>query len=94
MVNYCEDGIFAPYPWEACDQVHGYLLEWAGIFQGADLVKGGLGVVDKDFVLLAGCTSLHIPGNPVVHSWPGEMSLSLLDRFILPGVACGGVVVD
>jgi hypothetical protein len=69
-------------------------LEWVGIFRGADLVEGGLGTVDKDFILLTSRTSLHVLGNPMVHSWPGKMSLSLSDRFVLPGMACGGVVVD
>jgi hypothetical protein len=65
-----------------------------GIFQGADSVEGGLGMVDEDFILLTSRTSLHILGNPMVHSRPGKMSLSLSNRFVLPRVACSGVVMD
>jgi hypothetical protein len=51
-------------------------------------------MVDEDSILLTSRTSLHILGDPMVHSQPGETSLSLSDHFVPPGVACGGVVVD
>jgi hypothetical protein len=70
------------------------LLEWVSISQGANPVKGDFGVVDKDFILLAGCTPFHVLSDPMVHPWPGEVILSLPDCFVLPRVFCCGVVVD
>jgi hypothetical protein len=65
-----------------------------GIFWGANPVEGGLSAVDEDLILLAGHASLHVLGDPVVHPRPGEASFGLLNRFISPGMACGGVVMD
>jgi hypothetical protein len=93
MVNYGKNGILIVYFGEACDQVHRYLLEWMSIYQGANLVEGDLGVVDKDFILLAGCAPFYILSNPMVHSWPREAVFGLPDCLVSPRVSCCGMVM-
>jgi hypothetical protein len=58
------------------------------------LIEESFGVVNEDLILLAGRTSLHILGDPMVHPWPEEVPLGLLNRFISPGMACGGMVMN
>jgi hypothetical protein len=65
-----------------------------GTFWHADPVEGSLGAMDKDLILLTGCTSLHILGDSMVYPWPGEVLLSLPNHFVPPGVACGGMVMN
>jgi hypothetical protein len=65
-----------------------------GAFWGADLIEGGLGAVDKDLILLTGCTSLHVLGDLIVHPWPGKALLSLLNHFVSPRVACSRMVMN
>jgi hypothetical protein len=84
MVNYGENGVFVTYFWEACDQAHQYLLEWASVYWGVNLVEGNLGAVDKDFILLASCTPFHILSDPMAHSWPREAVLGLRGHLVLP----------
>jgi hypothetical protein len=65
-----------------------------GAFWGADSIEGSFGAMNEDLILLAGCTSLHVLGDPMVHPWPEEVPLGLSDHFISPGVACSGMVID
>jgi hypothetical protein len=48
----------------------------------------------KVFVLLAGYTPLNVLGDPVIHSWPGEIIFGLSDCLISAWVPHCGVVMD
>jgi hypothetical protein len=63
------------------------------VYQGANLVEGNLGAMDKDFILLASYTPFHILSDPMVHSWPREAVFGLPDRLVSPWVPCCGVVM-
>jgi hypothetical protein len=94
MVDYGEDGILTMYSWEDCDQIHRYLLEWAGVPWGTDPVEGGFSVMNEDLVLLTDCIPFHILGDPVVHSQPGEMLSGLLNHLVSSWVTHSRMVMD
>jgi hypothetical protein len=78
---------------EAGDQIHSYLLEWAGIGDCGDLVQGDLGLMREDFALLANRASLHVIGNPFLHPRPPQALSYLSEGFVLAQVPGGCVVM-
>jgi hypothetical protein len=70
------------------------LWEQAGIFWGADSIEGSFGAVNEDLILLTGRISLYVLGDPMVHTRLEEVPLGLPNRFVLPGVACSGMIMN
>ena len=70
MVDNGKYGIFTFARREPCDQVHCDLLEGESVFFHRDPVEGNLLFVGKDFILLAGGTSLDVVCDPAIHSFP------------------------
>ena len=94
MIDYSENGVFAPYVWQASDQVHCDLLKWEGIFWGRDMVQRDSRSVRKVLVLLACCASCDVVGNPGFHSLPDQVILGLSEGLVSSRVSCSRVVVN
>jgi len=68
-----DDGKYGVLPftgWKPCDQVYCNLLEGESVFFHGDPIEGNFPLMGKDFILLAGGTSLDVVCNPTIHSFP------------------------
>jgi hypothetical protein len=93
MVYDGKDGVLPFAHWEACDEVHGHLLEGESVVGSRDMVYGSACFMHDDLVLLASHTSLYVVSYPSVHSLPQTTLLYSSYCLVTSRVAGCGMIV-
>ena len=93
MVYYRQDCVVPFASWKLGNEVHCYNLEWYRFYWYWNTVRWWRLSMGEDFVLLTGCTSFDILGDPSVHCGPPEGSRNCEDGVVASWVSsCGGIV--
>ena len=80
--------------WELGDEVHRYNLEWHQLHRYWDAVWWWCLSMGKDFVLLTGCASFNVLGDPGVHCRPPEGSCDCENGIVASWMSSRGGIVE